>query len=346
MKFGLVSLDNALGKILGHNIAGPDGKRALRKGKPLTPDDLAALRAMGRTQVYVAEIEPGDVGEDEAARRVAAAVMGAGLKASGPAFGRVNLLATLPADSVAGVLRVETGKLARLNDHDGVTAATLVTHSAVRARQMVATIKIIPYAVPDSILRSVEAIGGPMVWVDALRPKKAGLILSGSLSARDRVLRDFDAPLKGRLVALGATADWVDYVSLEDENGERDLAEAIVRQCRAGAELIVLAGETAIMDRYDIAPRAIERAGGEVTCFGAPVDPGNLLMVGYLGSVPVLGAPGCVRSRKVNVVDWVLPRLLAGDRLTRREVMGLGHGGLLEEILERPMPREKGEREG
>jgi molybdenum cofactor cytidylyltransferase len=95
------------------------------------------------------------------------------------------------------------------------------------------------------------------------------------------------------------------------------------------------------MDRHDIAPRAIERAGGEVTCFGAPVDPGNLLMVGYLGQVPVLGAPGCARSRKVNVVDWVLPRLLVGDRLMRGDVMALGHGGLLEDIPERPMPRER-----
>ncbi|MEK6575714.1 MAG: 4-diphosphocytidyl-2C-methyl-D-erythritol kinase, partial [Chloroflexota bacterium] len=125
------------------------------------------------------------------------------------------------------------------------------------------------------------------------------------------------------------------------EAGEAARAEALARHVKAGMGLIVLAGETAIMDRRDIAPRAIERAGGEVTCLGAPVDPGNLLMVGYVGNVPVLGAPGCARSRKVNVVDWALPRLLAGDRLTRKDVMALGHGGLLEDIPERPMPRGK-----
>ena len=133
-----------------------------------------------------------------------------------------------------------------------------------------------------------------------------------------------------------------DYVPLEDETGEAELAAALQKQKEAGAQLIVLAGETAIMDRHDLAPRAIERAGGEVTCFGAPVDPGNLLMVGYLGEAPVLGAPGCARSRKVNVVDWALPRLLVGDRLTRKDVMDLGHGGLLEDIPERPMPRGEG----
>jgi len=340
MKFGPLSLENALGKILGHNMAGADGKRLLRKGKPLAADDLTALKEMGHKVVYVAELEPGDVSEDEAARRVMATAMGTGLKPSGPASGRLNFLAQLPAKSVSGIVRVDVDKLSRLNECEGVTLATVNAHSPVRARQLVATIKIIPFAVPDSILQTVEAIGGPIVWVDALLPRTVGVILSGSPSARERVKQDFDTPLKGRIASLGSDVKMEEYVPLEDETGEAELAEALARQKAAGAELIVLAGETAIMDRRDIAPRAIERAGGVITCFGAPVDPGNLLMVGYLDGVPVLGAPGCARSRKVNVVDWVLPRLLVGDRLTRKDVMDLGHGGLLEEILERPQLRE------
>jgi molybdenum cofactor cytidylyltransferase len=119
------------------------------------------------------------------------------------------------------------------------------------------------------------------------------------------------------------------------------LTELLVQRVAEGAELIVLAGETAIMDRYDIAPRAIECAGGEVTCFGAPVDPGNLLMLAYLGDVPILGAPGCARSPKANVIDWVLPRLMSGERLEREDLLVLGHGGLLEDTPLRPAPREK-----
>ncbi|MEK7312764.1 MAG: molybdopterin-binding protein [Chloroflexota bacterium] len=341
MKFGPLPLEKAEGKILGHNIAGPDGKRAFRKGKPITADDVAALRAMGRAAVYVAELEPGDVDEDTAARRVTQTVMGGGLRLSGPASGRVNLSAELPPAAVVGVVRVDAEKLSRINDCDGVTVATLVAHSPVRAKQIVATVKIIPFAVPDSTLQTVESIGGPVVRIDALEPKTVAVILSGSLSVRERVANDFDAPLRTRIEALGSAVTAVDYVSLEDESGEAALAEALARHVKAGMGLIVLAGETAIMDRRDIAPRAIERAGGEVTCLGAPVDPGNLLMVGYVGNVPVLGAPGCARSRKVNVVDWALPRLLAGDRLTRKDVMALGHGGLLEDIPERPMPRGK-----
>jgi molybdenum cofactor cytidylyltransferase len=110
-------------------------------------------------------------------------------------------------------------------------------------------------------------------------------------------------------------------------------------QLASGIRLILLAGETAIMDAHDILPRAVERAGGQVESVGAPVDPGNLLMLAYLGEVPVVGAPGCARSKKVNIVDWILPRLLAGDRLTRRDIVALGHGGLLQDIPERGMPR-------
>src|SRR5262249_53058818 len=161
--------------------------------------------------------------------------------------------------------------------------------------------------------------------------RSVGLILSGSPSARDRITRDFEAPLRARVEALGSRLTALDFVALEDEHDEAALAEAVKRQARSGAGLIVLAGETAIVDRHDIAPRAIERAGGEVACFGAPVDPGNLLLVGYLGEVPLLGAPGCVRSPKINVLDWVLPRLLAGERLSRADVVAMGHGGLLED---------------
>ncbi len=336
MKFGPVPLDQAEGKILGHNIAGPDGQRLLRKGRPLTRDDLAALRSLGRTSVYIAALEPDDWDENAAARRMAEAVTGAGLRLSGPASGRVNLLAT-----TLGVLRVDVERLARINQCDGVTLATLASHTAVRARQIAATVKIIPFAVPEALIRAVEEIamkGDPVLKVEELVAQPVTLILTGSPSIRDKLTLDF-APLGERVTALGSHVTRTEYVSLEDESGEALLAEVLARQRAFGARLIILAGETAIMDRYDIVPRAIERAGGCIESVGAPVDPGNLLMIAYLGDVPVLGAPGCARSRKNNVIDWVLPRLLVGDRLTRADIVGLGHGGLLEDAPERPMPR-------
>jgi molybdenum cofactor cytidylyltransferase len=338
MKFGPVPLEQAEGKILGHNIAGLDGRRILRKGKPVTAEDVMTLREIGRTTVYVAELEADDVDENRAAWRVAQAVMGDGLRLTGPATGRVNFFAT-----GLGVFRVDAARLAQINACKGVTLATLRTSLPVgrkkgRQNHMVATVKILPYGVPESVVQTAESIAAntPIIQVDALRPRRAALILSGSPTAQKRIVQGFDPPLRARLEALGATVESVDFVPLEDEQGEVELAALLQR---VTADLIVLAGETAVMDENDIAPRAIRRAGGEVIAFGAPVDPGNLLLLAQLNNTPILGAPGCARSPKVNIVDWVLPRLLVGDKLTHEDIFSLGHGGLLDESLERGLPR-------
>jgi molybdenum cofactor cytidylyltransferase len=340
-RFGPVPLDQAQGKLLGHNVADASGRPALRKGRALSAPDVELLRSLGRSVVYVAEPGEGDVAENEAARRVAQAAAGglAGLRVVGPGAGRANLVAT-----GLGLLRVDPARLLRITQGEGITVATLEGQQPVRQGQVVATIKVIPFALPGPAVQEAEAAaaeGGPLLRVDPLPHRSVSLVLCGSASARERVVGAFEPPLRSRIEALGSSLAGAAYVALEDESGESALAEAVGRAAREGAGLILLAGETAIVDRHDIAPRALERAGGEVVAFGAPVDPGNLLLLGYLGAVPVVGAPGCARSRKPNVVDKVLPRLLAGDRLDRNDLAVLGHGGLLEDVPERPMPREE-----
>ena len=336
MKFEPVPLSAARGKILGHNIAGASGQRLLRKGRPLTDEDLEKLHALGRTSVYVAEMEPDDVDENKAARRVGEAISGTGLQSPGVASGRANLLS-----EEMGILRIDVERLAQINACEGVTLATLTTHSPVHARQIVATVKIIPYAVPESVVRAVEAIASvsQVVRVDALPSHSVGMILTGSTSLHERLVSDF-VPLRDRIERLGSSVTRTDLVALDDEPDEVALADMLEQQIASGMGMILLAGETAIMDEHDIVPRAVERAGGYVECVGAPVDPGNLLMVAYINDVPVVGAPGCARSRKTNIVDWILPRLLVGDHLTRRDIIELGHGGLLQEVRERGMPRD------
>jgi molybdenum cofactor cytidylyltransferase len=337
MKFEPVPLSEAKGKILGHNIAAANGQRLLRKGKPLTDDDLESLRALGRVSVYVAQMEEGDVDENKAARRVAEAICGPGLHITGAASGRVNLLS-----NEMGILRIDVERLARLNECDGITLATLLTHSPIHARQIVATVKVIPYAVPESIVSEAEIIANgskPVARVDALPSRSVGMILSGSNSIHQRLISDFD-PLRIRIEKLGSAVKRTDFVALNDETDEAALAGMLRDQLSTGIKLILLAGETAIMDVHDIVPRAVIRAGGTVESVGAPVDPGNLFMLAYINDVPIVGAPGCARSRKTNIVDWILPRLLAGDRLNRRDIIGLGHGGLLQDVHERGMPRD------
>jgi molybdenum cofactor cytidylyltransferase len=244
-------------------------------------------------------------------------------------------------------LRIDVERLAQINEGNGITLATLMTHSPIQPRQIVATVKIIPYAVPESTVSLVEAISngnGPIVRVDALPSRAVGMILSGSNSIHDKLVSDF-APLRNRIENLGSSVTRTDFVALDDESDEAALASMLREQLVSGISMILLAGETAIMDEHDIVPRAVERVGGYVESVGAPVDPGNLLMLAYIGSVPVVGAPGCARSRKTNIVDWILPRLLVGDRLTRKDIVALGHGGLLQDISERGLPRDVDEDE-
>ncbi len=333
MKFEPIALERARGQILGHNIYGDSGRRILRKGRALSAADVAALAELGRRSVYVARLEAGDVGENEAALRVAEAAAGEGLRLSRARTGRVNFYA-----ACRGLLRIDLERLGQLNILDGVALATLPRHSAVAAGKMAATLKVVPYALPAATVGEAEAIG-PVFRLSELVPRRAGLILSGSPAARERIERSFRTALAQRLEAWGAVLDAVVFVSLDDEGGEERLAAAIGDFSGRGIDLLILAGETAIMDPDDVAPRAVERAGGTVECYGAPVDPGNLLLLAYRGDLPIVGAPGCARSPKTNIVDLVLPRLLAGDRLTRADVAALGHGGLLEDVPERPQPR-------
>lgn len=339
MKFGPVPIDEAEAKILGHNVADADGRRLFRKGRALSQADIQKLRDIGRTVVYVADIEKGDVTENEAARRVTEVVLGSGFTYTGPATGRTNLKA-----AKLGVLRVDAQRLLRLNSQPGITLATLHNNTAVTPGKIVGTVKVIPFAVPNGAVTAVEGIAaeaGPVLRLTPLPSRSVSVIFSGSLPAKERIINSFKPPLQARLSALGSSLDEIHFIPLEDESGELALATALQKQAEGDIGLIILAGETAIMDRHDIAPRAVERAGGVVTCYGAPVDPGNLLMLAYMNKVPVLGAPGCVRSPKPNIVDEVLPRLLAGDRLTQADIVSLGHGGLLEDVPERPYPRSK-----
>jgi molybdenum cofactor cytidylyltransferase len=319
--------EQALGHILRHNLADERGRKALSKGHRIAPADLPRLRALGIESLRVAVLEPGDIHEDEAARRLAEVVCGPGVIAQAPAASRVNLLAE--AD---GVVRVDAERLLRINQIDGLTVATLLSNALVRARKRVATIKIIPFAVPETALRQAEEIGNMgagVVTLSPLRHHTIGIILVGSAAARERIEHGVAPAIEARIVELGSRILATHYVPSD----EPAVAAAITSLQAAGADMLIIAGETSIMDRDDVTPQGVQLAGGRIEHYGAPVEPGNLLLLGYLDglgkSIPVLGAPGCVRSRDTNIVDLLLPRLLAGESITRQDIVALGHGGLL-----------------
>ncbi|WP_372617665.1 NTP transferase domain-containing protein [Falsiroseomonas sp.] len=331
MIFGPTPLDEARGAILAHTVRLPG--RVLKKGTVLDEGALAALKEAGKRDVIAARLESGDVPEDEAADRIANLLMAPLVARSRASTGRVNLFA-----ESAGLFTVDAALVDRLNQVDeSVTIATLPDRSVVTAKEMLATIKIIPFAVPGNVLAVIEAMarGRQPVTVQPFRPLSVGLVLTELPGVKESVMEGAVEATAARVESLLGTMLPVERVRHE----EAPVADALTRLRKAGAELLLIAGASAVVDRRDIGPAAIVRAGGAIEHFGMPVDPGNLICLGRIGEVPAMVLPGCARSPKLNGFDWVLQRIFAGQRVTARDIMGMGVGGLLKEIEARPLPR-------
>jgi molybdenum cofactor cytidylyltransferase len=331
MKFGEVPAAEAEGAILVHSLR--LDTTALRKGRVLSAADIEAITDAGLGEITVVRLEPGDIREDMAADRVAAAIAGEGI-ATAPAFtGRANLFA-----ETKGLLVFNRDRLDKLNLIDeAVTLGTLPPHAIVEPRQMVATVKIIPFAVPEGAVARCAAIaieGGPLLRVAAFRPLILGLIQTRLPGFKESVLDKTRGVTEGRLDALGCSLALERRCAHRSAELAREIAAAI-----ADIDMLLIHGASAIVDRRDVIPAAIEAAGGTVDHFGMPVDPGNLLLLGHIGGKAVLGLPGCARSPKVNGFDWVLERLVAGLPVGPREIMSMGAGGLLAEIPVRGLKR-------
>jgi molybdenum cofactor cytidylyltransferase len=332
MKFGAVPVDGAAGGILAHSLK--LGATAFKKGRVLSAADLDLIAGAGLTAITIARLEASDVGEDEAATRIAAAAVGPGVSAA-PAFtGRVNLHA-----KARGVFVVDRERVDRLNLVDeAVTLGTLPPSTVVEPRQMIATIKIIPFAASESAVRDcarAAITGGPLLRVAAFRARPAGLIQTRLPGLKEAILDKTRDVTLGRLTALECPLAHETRCPHDTEA----LAAAIRDMLGHGVELVLIHGASAILDRRDVIPAAIDAAEGRVDHFGMPVDPGNLLLLGHVGERIVLGLPGCARSPKVNGFDWVLERLVADLPVGPAEIMRMGVGGLLAEIPTRPLPR-------
>nr|WP_250152131.1 molybdopterin-binding/glycosyltransferase family 2 protein [Ancylobacter radicis] len=304
----------------------------LRKGSHLDRATLDRLAAGGVADIVAVRLEPGDVGEDEAAGAIAAAISGPHARPD-PAFtGRANIRA-----AEAGVLVVDRAGVDALNAIDeAVTLATLPAFAHVSPGQMIATVKIIPFAVEAAAMEGARAVCRPLIEIAPYRLRRVAVISTLLPGLAEKVIAKTLRTIAARLEAAGATIAFERRVA----HDEASLAAVLTQVHEAGAELAIVFGASAIADRRDVVPAAIAAAGGVVEHFGMPVDPGNLLLLARLRDMSVLGAPGCARSPKENGFDWVLRRLLAGLTVTRQDVMGLGVGGLLMEIPSRPQPRE------
>ena len=330
MDFGPRSVKDALGAVLAHSVAVPGGR--LRKGLTLEVEHLDQLAAAGKEEVIVATLAPDDVDEDSAALRLARALVpdpyAAGLRIGPAGTGRVNIFS-----NINGVAEVDAARIHAANAVDPmVTVATVPPWQRMAEGGMVATVKIISYAVAGGALgRVVSAAEGAL----AMRPvavSSAGFIQTTLGLKTDHSGHE---ATQSRLAALGVDMIGPTYVP----HRVSELAHALME---ADQEVVLILTASATSDARDVAPAALKSAGGDLTYFGMPVDPGNLLFIGRLGKRHVIGLPGCARSPALNGADWVIERLLCGVPVTPADIAGMGVGGLLKEIPSRPQPRVPG----
>ena len=334
MKFGSVPVGDAIGATAVHSIR--QGDFVLKKGTLIGESEVAALKAAGIAEITIARVEPGDVSEDQAAADIAVAIKGDGVRVDRAFTGRCNLFA-----EKSGVLIVDKKSVDALNRIDeSITVATLAAFKPVVEGEMVATVKIIPFAVDgtdrdEAVAAAVKA--KPVIRVAPYKVRKIGVVSTLLPGLASKVIEKTLKITAARIAPAGAEIIAERRVAHEQGVLSRTIGELL----DAGAELVIVFGASAIADRRDVIPAAVEGVGGQIEHFGMPVDPGNLMLIGKVRGLPVLGAPGCARSPKENGFDWILMRLLAGIPVTREDITGMGVGGLLMEIVTRPQPREK-----
>jgi len=323
VKFGPVPTDAAAGTTLAHTLRA--GHRVLKKGRILDAADLAALLAAGFRELTVARIERGDLDEDAAAAAIANAITGAHVRVDDSATGRANLFA-----ETAGLVMLDVARVHALNARDeAITCATLPPFAPVRRGDMVATVKIIPFAVTRDSVAAAAVAGHDSISIRPWRGVRAGLVTtrgSHDLEHVAAVQRQRVANLGGALIAERVT------------DHETAPVAAAIRELLA-LDLVLVLGASAVMDTGDVIPAAIRAVGGTVTRTGMPVDPGNLLVLGHAGTTAIVGVPGCARTLKRSGFDAVLERLAAGISVTSADIAAMGVGGLLDNVGQRPEPR-------
>jgi molybdenum cofactor cytidylyltransferase len=327
VKFARVPLSEAEGAIAAHAARYAD--RTLQKGTVLTPALLADLDAAGVGDVVVARLDADDVPENEAAERVAGLIAGAHLKPVPPVNGRADLVA-----DATGVVVIDRDMVDRVNlAQQAIQLATLPEFATAKGGEIVATIKVVPFAVPAETLAAVEAaVGVAQLRLAPFRAVSVGVVATQTPTLKPSVLDKTRRVFERRLQASGSTVG----NEFRIEHDATAIGEALTQLRGADHQLLVVFGASATSDAADVVPAGIEAAGGRVLRIGMPVDPGNLLVLGELDGVPVIGAPGCARSPAASGFDWVLQRLLADLPVSAADIARMGVGGVLAKERYRP----------
>jgi molybdenum cofactor cytidylyltransferase len=322
MRAQTVDVKESMGRILCTTIFRPGGKKLLAKGHILREEDIQLLETEGMAQVWVTELEYGEVGEDEAVARVAAEIGCGCLEIRPAAGGRANIVATEDC-----CVLIDDELLKQINCTSSIVIATMANFAYAQAGTRIATVKSTPFAVAEEQLEAVVSIireRGPLLQARPIRRPTVAVLYSDPLCA-DRAKQLFEGVLRQRLERFNTGAGFA-LTACEDE---ASVFRALEHLIRSKPTVILVASTTAPAGPEDVVGRAIARIGCHIERFLAPVEPGNLLLLGYYEDIPIVSAPGCFRSAKTNVVDLILPPLLARYRVSGWEIACLGHGGLI-----------------
>ncbi|MGA7826642.1 MAG: molybdopterin-binding protein [Geobacteraceae bacterium] len=320
-----IPVRDAVGHVLIHDITrivpGESADRAFKKGHIIQENDIPTLLDLGKDNIYVLDLEEGYVHENEAARRIARAVSGNGIRMSEPSEGKVTMKAIS-----RGLLKVNIDALYRINEIDEMALATLHGNRCVEVEAKVAGTRIIPLFTEEERILKVEKIARenyPVLEIKPFRSIRVGLITTGNEVYHGRIEDKFGPVVIDKFENLGSS---VMKQILVLDNIPMTVA-AIHELINEGAEMVVATGGMSV-DPDDRTPASIRAAGANVVTYGSPTFPGAMFMLGYIGEVPVIGIPGCAMYKKTTVFDLIVPRILAGDKVTRQDLIKLGHGGL------------------
>jgi molybdenum cofactor synthesis domain-containing protein len=318
-----IPVQKSVGMVLPHDLTrivpGESKGRAFKRGHIIQHEDIETLLLMGKEHIYAFELAGGLTHEDDAARELASCAAGPGIRLSGPCEGRVNLIARH-----SGLLSIDVDRLMELNLVQDIVFATLHTNQFVTKGRSVGGVRVVPLVVEDSVIQRAEGIcsGEPLIQVKPLVKAKVGVVTTGSEVFHGRIQDGFGPVIKRKFKELGS--EIVNQVFVSDDTAMT--VSAIQDFVSQGADMVVCTGGMSV-DPDDQTPASIRAAGAEVIAYGAPTFPGAMFLLASIGRVPILGLPGCVMYHRASIFDLIVPRILAGETVTREDIVRLGHGG-------------------
>ena len=320
----VIPVEEAVGLRLAHDITeiipgGHKGPR-FRRGHLIAEEDVPRLLDVGKAHIYIMDLAPDELHEEDAAKRLARAAAGDGLTLTDPSEGRVNLVAAHD-----GMLEVDEELLFRFNELGDLILATLPSGEFVRESTVVGGTRTIPILVKEDLVARAEALcqDRSIASVSAMPAKKVCLLVTGSEVFTGRIKDGFEPAVRQKVEGMGST---LEPATLAPD--DPDVIAGHIKDFAArGAEIILVSGGMSV-DPDDLTPEGIRRSGADVVSHGFPVLPGSMFLMSYLGDIPVLGLSGCVLHDPVTAFDFMLPKLLAGNRVTREDILRMGHGGL------------------